>query len=533
MLALRRLTYRLFAVTLAAIALCARPAAAEDAPAGENPGVPPTQIGLISAKSIDAAAAFARQLGTELPANVTAARIEETFPFIGQGGLATDKPIGMIFFGGQGLTPEQSIAIVLPIKPNAAPLDELKKSGMAVPGHPDTVALDDGTALRRTADYLIIGKTPVVSVAKAEVLAKALKGPDALVRAAIDLKALRQAMPEHFKAIVDAMKKQALSQTYPDEAQRAGARMFIDGFQEFLEKSDRVELGVDNGAAALRLFATAAPMELPPVMPGDRPGMPEGVIVRLDLSARPTSMMDTQFMKLAMADAQKDMTAEQKKKLKDFIAGVQALYLGGDRVSVGFEMGDSPVGYIVNHYAKPIDYAAELGRVIDQAKAFGDAIKEPTETELQTYDAGGAKVVRLVMLDKQKPQVYIDAVQRGSDVLVAISDKDAHYIDRLLAAKSGGPMRGLASGSVDLAKLFDAATKQPDSPVAGMSAEQRKQLADLLRGQKLSASFSSEGDAATFDMIIPQGLIKNASKLAEVFAPGAGGAETPPDPAPK
>jgi general secretion pathway protein G len=78
-------------------------------------------------------------------------------------------------------------------------------------------------------------------------------------------------------------------------------------------------------------------------------------------------------------------------------------------------------------------------------------------------------------------------------------------------------MQAPAAGSLDLGKAFDAAAKVPGSPVAGIPEAQRKQLGDILRGQRVSLSASAQGDAATFDVTFPPGLVRNVPKLVEMF----------------
>ncbi|MDB5289192.1 MAG: hypothetical protein JWL69_433 [Phycisphaerales bacterium] len=492
---------------------------------------PPIQVGVVAAKSLDAAAAFAKQYGLDLPPPLTAAGLEKQFPFIGQGGLATDKPIGIVLFGGSGVKPDQQMTtFAFPIRPPAITLEALKGlGGKPMPDHPDTVLMN-GVGFRRTPDYMVFGPlAAAVANADLDALAGAVKDPGAVARVKIDLKAVRTNMPEQYQSLLDAMRQGALGNA--GAAGQAGAGAAIDRIQQAFANIDRVELGLDNRETGVRLSVAAAPLKLPALTPGDLPGMPAGVFARFDLACSPDWLLDADAMqKIADArdqDSGRALDTHQKKKLQDILTNAKALFLGGDAVSIGVDfVGDSPVVYMVSHYASPINYPGDLRKLVEQANAFSTEVHDTGKLTLQTYKLNDIQVVRLVMTENQKPSAYIDAVKQGDNLFLAASDKQFLYIDRLLAVKANGPRQALASGSIDLGKLFDTAGKTSGSPIADMPADQQKRLAELFRDQKVSISFVSEGDGGTFDITIPQGLLKNApnfvARLAGSAAQGNG-----------
>src|SRR4051794_34319349 len=183
--------------------LTAPTSAQQPAPAAAG-GAKPAPIGALAVKSADAVARLAAQIGMPLPPEASPQGIEQQFPFIGPGGLATDKPVGMIFFGGGRVDPQQATAILLPVKPTAATADALKAAGaQPVPGSSDMLQLGKGF-VRRTTNYVAFGVLPeVLAEAREEALADLLKGPDALARVSVDLKTIRAVMPEQYKAVVD------------------------------------------------------------------------------------------------------------------------------------------------------------------------------------------------------------------------------------------------------------------------------------------------------------------------------------------
>src|SRR5438309_149452 len=56
----------------------------------------PAPIAVAAVRSADAVAKLAAQTGLPLPPQASPQGIEQQFPFIGPGGLATDKPAGMV-----------------------------------------------------------------------------------------------------------------------------------------------------------------------------------------------------------------------------------------------------------------------------------------------------------------------------------------------------------------------------------------------------------------------------------------------------
>ena len=116
------------------------------APDGANPQdltqpQKPAEVAEVSAASLADLSRAARAIGIPLPPVVTVGGIERQFPFIGAGGLDAKRPIGVIYFARPdwNVALGDGVAIVLPMKPDAAPLSSfIDAGGMMVPGHPDT-----------------------------------------------------------------------------------------------------------------------------------------------------------------------------------------------------------------------------------------------------------------------------------------------------------------------------------------------------------------------------------------------------------
>jgi general secretion pathway protein G len=220
----------------------------------------------------------------------------------------------------------------------------------------------------------------------------------------------------------------------------------------------------------------------------------------------------------AEKQAGQPFTPQQKQLVQSATTRLAKLGYGAP-TSIGIELaGGEVVAYAVARPTKPLDAAAELRQASADLNAFAKTLNEPPVTQLTTYSLGDGKVVRLRLMEQGKTVVNLDVLQRGQEVLMAASTKDFRYIDRLLALKPEGPAQGLVNGSLDLGRLYDAVARMPDSPLAGAPADLQKQLGDLLRGHRITVSASSRGDAATFDLTVPPGLLKNVPKLTGMLA---------------
>jgi hypothetical protein len=211
---------------------------------------------------------------------------------------------------------------------------------------------------------------------------------------------------------------------------------------------------------------------------------------------------------------------------------VAKLSLADDGVSIGIEwLGGSPVVYVLERYSKPIDFLAQLREVLGKVNAFSDADHEPRPpVELKTYPLKDMKVVRLVAetspTDKT-PVAYLDSVEMGNDVLIAISQKSFQCIDRLIDAQgaagvnaAGENADAIAAGWVDLGRLFNVLSAA-GGPLASVPPERQAQARDLLKGQRIETSTSVRNGVGAVDISLPASLIKNVPKLIGVFAGGA------------
>jgi general secretion pathway protein G len=504
-------------------------AAPPPAPQAPAPGGAPqaAPFGMVAVRSFDAVTAVAKELGFPLPPDASAQQIERQFPFIGAGGFATDQPAGIVFVGGDVQQPQDMVVFAFPVKAGAATLEKLTQmGGKPMPGRPDAVLLNT-VGMRRTAGHLLFApRAEAVTAVAVDALTAAFKRPDALALVTVDLKSIRTNAPAIYGKFLADLAKADRDLPPGDPAREAG-RDAGRALRTELARLERISLTVDHGAnLGLRLAATLQPLKLPAARADAvRPGLPPNCFFRLDLGFSPGEALKgpiDAMMQAGLNSAEKEgkaLTAAQRKQLEGILTRMANLLGGAQSATVGVELAaDGPVVYLVNQYTKPVDYSAELRQVTADVNAFAKGMGEPADVaDLRTYTAGDLKVLRLRLVDRGKAVASVDAAQRGQQVMVAIAPGELRYIDRLVSAKAEGPMQAPAAGSLDLGKAFDAAAKMPGSPVAGIPDDQRKQLADLLRGQRISLGASMQGDAATFELTLPPALVRNVPKFAEMF----------------
>jgi hypothetical protein len=352
----------------------------------------------------------------------------------------------------------------------------------------------------------------------------ALKNPDALAKVAVDFKTLRKTMPDEYKAMMDSFEAGATK----DGGDKEVSLMFVKPIEKTIDAIDRLDVDLSNGEQGLRLALTARPLNIATAAAAaNRPGMPAGVFARADMNFAPTDsttnirqLLQKAFNQGATSDA--TLSEENKKKLEGVADKMGGLLFDPAATSMGVEIVDgSPVLYLVQHWSKAVDAPKEWKYLMEEA----DSVSTKKELSTEEYADGGTTIERMTL--KADQTIRMDVAQKENDVFITISPGEGHVISKLLAAQPEGPMKGVFSGYVDLGKSADAALKFPGSPLPSLPAQTQEKLDDLLKGQKIMITTSSEGDAGTLDLTITKGLLENIPKLMEVLSPPA--AEAKPD----
>jgi hypothetical protein len=278
--------------------------------------------------------------------------------------------------------------------------------------------------------------------------------------------------------------------------------------------------------------------------------MPAGVIARLDLSGAAVATLGAQSIRDSLTKAGLDgadqeraktgppLTENQKRSFEDLSKLLFKLSLADDGVSVGVEsLGNAPVVYVLERYSKPVDFLATLRLAIGKLNTISDDMKDPRPPlELKTYPLNDMKVVRLLVetsATDKTPLAVIDAVEKGNDVMIAISQKSFRTIDRLIDAQGAGgadapgeSADALAAGWVDMGRAFDALAAGGALPPS-VPAEQQAKARELLAGVRIETSTSVKNDSGTVEITLPDNLVRNIPKLIGVFAGGGANAPAP------
>jgi hypothetical protein len=502
----------------------AAPAGGARAPKAQPPG-PAAKQTFVAAytafRSLDALEELSDRVGLPLPPLLTASGLEQQLPFLGAGGLAKDEPIGMIFFGGPGVTQQTAGAFVLPMKEGRAELDLFKQRGARpVPGKADAVQMGGG-AFRRTDKYLILGPNLQGVVALDPALVPgAVKDEGALARLSMDLAAMKRLMPEQYDAFFE---EHGMAEVGANPGEQAGARLALG----FLKALDRVTIGVDRGAAGVRVRATLAPMSMPAPTQGVlRPGMPSGVVARFDLACPPTKavppLAPESFRALIDESSGERLGNNQRQRGQslDLIVRASQVLVGSDATSVGVQppggADASPVFHVVNQYTRPVDVVKEVREIVQGINGVAREAGYPApQMEVGEYESGGTTITRVTLLERGRPMLFVDVVQRGRVTYVSIGPSEKTSIDALVAAKpEAEAVKGQGGGGVDLGRLLEVVARFPDGPLAGMPEEQSARLRERLRGQKVVISAAGEGGGVTFEASLPDAVLKAVGETA-------------------
>src|SRR5688572_1907199 len=125
--------------------------AAAPPPAAPEPK-PVMSASVASLKKIDA---LAKEIGFPNVRFFSATFIEDQIPFIGAGGLASDRPLGVRFYLEPGVDLEKGATFILPVNPGKAELKTfLERGAQPVDERADLVKLGD-IAYRRGKDQFM------------------------------------------------------------------------------------------------------------------------------------------------------------------------------------------------------------------------------------------------------------------------------------------------------------------------------------------------------------------------------------------
>jgi hypothetical protein len=503
---------------------------AEPAPAPAAPAAEPTLVMSASVASLAKVAALAKDVGLGEVPYLSTTFIEQQMPFIGPGGLAGDRPLGVLLYADGARVALEDTAIVLPVNAGKADLEGFVQSGgKPFDGRTDMVTLE-GMGFRRGKDQFIFGPVPrAVAAVGEDALAAAYAGNELIARVDVDVAALKRAIPNQYEQFFAELDAGVEAEDDAADAARAGADLVIGTMRDVT----RIGLSLGrSGAGALRVGLSAEPFELPapPAAAASfrRPGFPEGTLFRADFAHPPAKALAVvaRIAKLLEREAFfARATPAQQDQFRELAADVANLLLGGEAGSLGIDLVDGhPVVYWVTRHPAAGEAGADQGRdlgrdvqaIADQAQALAKPAGARGRAMLtqDSYSAGeGERVHRLVLADEAgAPELFLDAVQREGLVLMAIGTTDARHLERLLSLETDGSTTGLASGWIDLAAL-DAAGALPDADDSGLGEAAMKELKAALKGQRLEWTVSGGNGAARIDVDLPASLLQTLGKV--------------------
>ena len=526
----------------------AAPADGAPAPAAAPAAVEPALVMAASVASIDRVAAFLKEAGLGEVPFVSTQFIEGQMPFIGAGGLAGDRPVGVLFYAGQGVDLEKAATFVLPVNPGKAELAGFVQNGAKpVDGRTDLVTLE-GMGFRRSDDLFIFGQVPgAVAAVPTDALASAYAAPGGadggvLARVEFDVAAVKRAMPNEYAAFFATLDAGVKADNAAEQAgaelvagpMRALTRLTLTLGRSAATAPAAPATPAADGAAApagLRLGLVAEPFDLPAAAQGGkfpRPGMPPGTLFRADLAhppAKALSRVTALFKLLEQEKVFQESSKEQQEHYRALWADLTGLLLGGDAASLGVRLVEGkPVVYWVTRHpagAAP-DPAAGMAAIVAREQALvklapgGGNNKPPAMLAHSQYAiAGGLTASRLTAGEGGKPELYLDAVRRpeGDVVLMTISPTDGAFLEPLAALPAEGEATDLLSGWVDLAALM-ATGVLPGGEDAGIGETAMRELHAAMKGQRLDWSVSPESGAVRLNVDVPAAVLRALAQAA-------------------
>jgi hypothetical protein len=484
-------------------------AAAKPAP---TPGAATDVVtfGRLSIASLDAVNKLLADL--EAPNSDPLRRSIEQAPFLGEGSLAMDKPLGIFLIATPNapLYSSQNLVTAMPVKDGKATAEDLTKAGgKTVEGTTDMLRMADGT-VRRTAHYLFAregeGTTGLAGFSDTPFGAD-YRTPTNLMVAVLDLAKLRAGAPNAYKQLT------AVGSWLPVPPDSDAPKVF----QEMVDKIDRLTLAFarDDKNMHLQLwklpFATKAGKAMP------RPAFPAGMIAQMHVvypDAETAAWLDQQLDQ--MQDASIPGPPEKRPQVKAVLKRLAKFNGQAEAVSMAVTMQDKmPLVYVVDQLREEVNVGEELKGLATDLKAI--AGEELAKADVTTYDAGGKTVQRLELSGKGPEQhVYIDALQQGKVVYFAFSGKEDKVVESLAGAGMNGSSNVLCAGVVDLSAALNAASSGGGGPLSQLPPDALAQLKTAFAGQGITWTAQGGEGAANylyFDLTVPFQAAKQVGHL--------------------
>jgi len=238
------------------------------------------KVGVASAGSLAKLDEFSKSLTDSAPPFFSAKGIEQMYPFIGDGGVDDQRPVGVVFFSGPGISwvRGEGMVMMFPVKRGAAPIKTLVDDGATpIEGRTDAV-LSHGMVVLRTADYIVMGSSQpaVLAVADTDLTDQykvGAPGALALASASIDFAAMRKIDP------------QGWTDTYTTGRGRFSNAPIKVFAEQMFGTVDRLALSMAVDDSQVKLQATMTPVKVPAAGDFKQAGLPDDVFIRGDLQA--------------------------------------------------------------------------------------------------------------------------------------------------------------------------------------------------------------------------------------------------------
>jgi hypothetical protein len=475
--------------------------------------------------SLNDAKKLVADLGIPLPGDPTA-MLENMFPFIGPGGLQTDKPVGVLFVAGEHITTQDLAVIALPVVPGKATIAALAQTGgQPVANHPDMTTMGGQATFRRTANYLMFysGAPDILAAAADDPFTRGYNSPGRIALLNVNLAAARAAAPSQYKSFLE--KAAAENPASTDAAQAVGQKYGESVVRGFTDKLEHLSLAVSRDQQNLHLETWLRPCDVTGSRKFPRPAFPADTVAQMHVAypdAESAKWVDHIFELLPSDDLAKkhsNYTPEMAARAKALALRAIDLLCDADAQSFAVSVkAGKPVLYVVNQYSNDRDFAGEVKAILADGEKLDKETGETDSPKASTYQtAGGKPVTRISFQEKGKQQGYVDFIQTGHVVTLAIASDEGKYVEPVAALPANGEMSALCSGSIDLAASLKASQDSGKSP---LPPEQLKDLTTAFAGQSITWNVKTNAQSKDLyvDLAIPFSVIQQAAKMYMTFA---------------
>jgi len=469
-----------------------------------------------SIRSLDRLAAAAASLGLPLPGNLTPKGVEDWLSLGERGGVDGGKPLAIFGFWGPDRETSNLFGTAVPVRNEVAFRKSYEDAGGETsPDHPDVIGVNTPMPAKVAGGYAVMASDARVSASfEPEELTKGYAEDNAVARATLDLRRLRERHPGGLIAFLKALSRRGSGASKLDPAEEKPLKFLSESVPDLVEASVH---GPDKGIVRAR--AVLSPVRVGGTKAFPKPVLPAECPFRIDLAPPPEVFRKVLlFMDSVMGKEEgwdEKLGPEDRARLREWFCDIVEFHFGGEAISFSLaRIDDTYVFFSVRRFPEPVDVEGTARSLESRSKKFCNLVPEWDPVEHETYRlAAGTVVHRFADTDGGTADFFADFVADGRTLYSTFTDVPGRYIDRLLGLGIDGEMSGPVSFEVDLDAFARFLVMDPGLELHPLKASFAGASFRPFRGTRVECVSRTGESDVTIEVSVPAELVSGVMGL--------------------